>query len=197
VAGPGHQAASRSPAAPATGAIAHPGAAQAAVSRQLPATEATPTASSTEAPATPVPVAAASAPPPSPPPAAPLPRPATVVLTPDTTGPVTVHLGTTVLMRLPAYANRTGETSSPADRWRWDPPASDDHAVLAVVSSSTDPDGSATGTFRAVAPGSARVTYAGQDRAPDCGSAAPPAPAGSAGCASATTAGSVPVTVIP
>jgi hypothetical protein len=197
VTGVGHQAASRSLAAPATGAIVHPAAAQASLSRPVPATEVSPPASPTEAPATPAPVAASSAPPPSPPPAAPRPRPATVVLTPGTTGLVTVHVGTMVLMRLPAYANRTGETPGPGDRWRWDPPASSDHAVLAVVSSSTDPDGSATGTFRAAAPGSARVTYAGQDRAPDCGSAAPPATAGSAGCASATTAGSVPVTVVP
>ncbi|HEV7464856.1 MAG TPA: hypothetical protein VGP96_01055, partial [Candidatus Dormibacteraeota bacterium] len=197
VAGLGHQG-PRSMSPPATGAIIHPGAAQAPVSRLAPASEVTPSASPTEAPATPTPVAATSSPPPpSPPPATPRPRPATVILTPDSTGPVTVHVGTSVLMRLPAYANTTGETPSPADRWRWDPPGSDDHAVLAVVSSSTNPDGSAAGTFRAVAPGRAGVIYAGRDRAPDCWSAAPPATPAPGGCASSTTAGSVLVTVVP
>jgi hypothetical protein len=196
VAGLGHQG-PRSMSAPATGAIVRPGAAQAPVSRLVTATEVTPPASPTEAPATPTPVSGTGTPSPAPPPAVPRPRPATVVVTPDTAGPVTVHVGTTVVMRLPAYANTIGETPSPADRWRWEAPGSSDHAVLAVVSASTDPDGSATGTFRAVAPGSARVTYAGQDRAPDCSSALPPAAPGSAGCASSATGGSLPVTVVP
>jgi hypothetical protein len=196
VSGLGHQG-PRSISPPATGTIVHPGAAQAPVSRPEAATEVIAPASPTDAPATPAPVAASSTPPPSPPPATPRPGPTTVVLTPDTTGPVTVHVGTAVLMRLPAYANRTGETPGPADRWRWDPPASDGDAVLAVVSSSTAPDGSAAGTFRAVAPGRARVIYTGRDRAPDCGSAAPPATPGTAGCASSTTAGSVLVIVVP
>jgi hypothetical protein len=193
VGGLGHQG-PRWMSPPATGAIVHPGAAQAPVSPPVPATEVTPPAPPTEAPATPAPVAGAGAPPPS---ATPRPQPATVILTPDTGGPVTVHVGTAVLMRLPAYANSTGETPSPADRWRWDPPVADGDAVLAVVSSSTNPDGSAAGTFRAVAPGRARVIYAGRDRAPDCSSAAAPATPGPAGCASSTTAGSVLVTVVP
>ncbi|MEA2618934.1 MAG: hypothetical protein QOE72_4717 [Chloroflexota bacterium] len=180
---------------PATGAIVNAGAAQAPVIRPVPATEVTAPAPPIQAPAVPALVAATGGPPPSP--ATPRPRPATVVLTPDSTGPVTVHVGTTVLVRLPAHANTTGETPSPADRWRWDPPASDGRAVLAVVSSSTDPDGSAAGTFRAVAPGRARVIYAGRDRAPDCWSAAPPATPGPGGCASSATAGSVLVTVVP
>jgi hypothetical protein len=195
VAGLGNQVASRSVAAPATGAIVHAGAAQAPVSRPEPATELTAPAPPTQAPA--VPALAAATGGPSLPPATPRPRPATVVLTPDSTGPVTVHVGTAVLVRLPARVNRTGETPSPADRWRWDPPASDGHAVLALESSSTEPDGSAAGTFRAAAPGSARVTFAGRDRAPDCWSAAPPAMPGPGGCASSATAGSVPVTVVP
>jgi hypothetical protein len=196
VAGPGHQG-PRSTSTPATGMSVHPGAAPAPVGRPVAAAEVTASASPTEAPATQAPVAGTSGPSPAPLPAAPRSRPATVVVTPDTTGPVTVHVGTTVVTRLPAYANTTGGTPSPVDRWRWDPPGSDDHAVLAVVSASTDPDGSAAGTFRAVAPGRARVIYAGRDRAPDCWSAAPPATPGPGGCASSATAGSVLVTVVP
>jgi hypothetical protein len=194
VGGPENQG-RRSVSPPATGAIVAAGAAQATVGLPVPATEVAAPAPPTQAPAIPALAAATGGPPPLP--AAPRPRPATVVLTPDTTGPVTVHVGTAVLVRLPARANRIGETPSPADRWRWDPPASDGHAVLAMLSSSTDPDGSATGTFRAVAPGSARVTYAGRDRAPDCWSAVPPATPSPGGCASSATAGSVPVTVVP
>lgn len=114
------------------------------------------------------------------------PRPDGVVVTRGS-APITLHSGTSVVIELPAYSQS----------WGWNAPASSDGGVLAPVSATTRPDGSASATFRARRPGVAYIRYQGADRVPDCASAPESAPPGTPRtCASSITVGSVEVTVV-
>jgi hypothetical protein len=117
--------------------------------------------------------------------------PAPVVVISPGTRTFTVHVGTMLMMRLPTHP---ASASRPDERWTWDPPRSSNEPVLATVSTAAGPDGSASGSFRAVTPGDAAVTWAGHTNvtcSPRAG-----ATAGPSGCDSSASGGRVTVTVV-